>query len=389
MKVAYVALLPTRSIGIERHIEARAAAAHVEGIDDIDFYIIGEQGLGKNDTKNSKHLIRIPYDSTKHSIQYINNLFFRFRELSKIKDFSNYDKIVLRYTGADPSYNEFVKNYSVITEHHTNILSEMRAKTKADFSWVEKQIKKIRFFMEQRYGPNLISKCSGLIGVTNEIRKMELDRSKADIPSTAISNGINVESITPTGFKHFDGNSLNLAFVAAHISQSRTPWHGVDRLVRGITRYKGNVSINLHLIGQCELKTPKNIGKHRIFSHGVKSHQEYDTLMSQMNLGVSALAQHRIGLTQACSLKTREYLARGLPFLLGYDDPDFDVQNNSWLFQAPPNDEPIEFDKLVEHCNLLRSQSEKSIVESMRNHAKKNVDWRVKINEMWAFLESL
>ena len=39
-------------------------------------------------------------------------------------------------------------------------------------------------------------------------------------------------------------------------------------------------------------------------------------------LQVGSLGLHRIGLTEASTLKVREYWARGIPFLLSYEDTD-------------------------------------------------------------------
>ncbi|MCX7867577.1 MAG: hypothetical protein N2438_10690, partial [Limisphaera sp.] len=57
--------------------------------------------------------------------------------------------------------------------------------------------------------------------------------------------------------------------------------------------------------------------------HSSLNRLDYERLLSRADAGIGSLALHRLGLTEACPLKTREYLAYGLPVIIGYKDSDF------------------------------------------------------------------
>src|SRR5207249_2857500 len=57
--------------------------------------------------------------------------------------------------------------------------------------------------------------------------------------------------------------------------------------------------------------------------HGVLDRAQLHRLLAQVDVGVGTLALHRKGLEEASALKVREYLALGLPVVLGNADTDF------------------------------------------------------------------
>jgi hypothetical protein len=53
------------------------------------------------------------------------------------------------------------------------------------------------------------------------------------------------------------------------------------------------------------------------------------------DIAISSLAFHRSGLIEGCPLKTRDYLAWGLPTILGYKDSIFyDNQKPEWILEV-------------------------------------------------------
>ncbi|MDW8372856.1 MAG: hypothetical protein RMM29_04295 [Planctomycetota bacterium] len=56
--------------------------------------------------------------------------------------------------------------------------------------------------------------------------------------------------------------------------------------------------------------------------HGWLEPAQYRALLAQASVGIGTLALWRKRMRQACPLKVREYLAHGLPVIIGYDDPD-------------------------------------------------------------------
>jgi glycosyltransferase involved in cell wall biosynthesis len=161
-----------------------------------------------------------------------------------------------------------------------------------------------------------------------------------------IGNGINVNSI-PARKKSplWPANELNLIAVG-----TIAYWHGLDRLIKAINiiqdHHNTGYSINLKIVGDgpgrdkledlsAELGLTDNI-RFLGMLHGDELFREYENI----HLGVGSLGWFRSGVEEASPLKTREYLAVGMPTISATLDPDFDVQSDFYLMVS--NDEDIE-----------------------------------------------
>ena len=165
--------------------------------------------------------------------------------------------MVIRYGYAiDFSCNNFFKKYSgkIITEHHTNEVWE----TKLEAKNLKRKIKLLR---EINNSPKLLEKTAGIIGVTNEIRKIQLNKINIDKPSIVISNGIDIGSVSFTRFQPFDNKELKLIFVSSAFRSC----HGLDLLIDSLHKYKGQYKIILLLIG--DIYYEDYIEKINNFSH--------------------------------------------------------------------------------------------------------------------------
>jgi hypothetical protein len=95
-------------------------------------------------------------------------------------------------------------------------------------------------------------------------------------------------------------------------------WHGVDKLT---ALAKARPDWTIHALGVSEVMfhgdRPKNIQL-----PGRLARKDYVPLVARCAAGFGTLALHRKQMNEACALKVREYLAFGLPVILGYTDVD-------------------------------------------------------------------
>lgn len=129
-------------------------------------------------------------------------------------------------------------------------------------------------------------------------------------------------------------------------------WHGCDLLIRGLANYYiqgGKRNIRLHLAGGgSELPNLKDLTAKvnltdRVLFHGILDRDASSALFDSCTLAVGSLGLHRIGLTVASTLKTREYLARGIPFLYaGEIDVPMDRKSDFFL-QIDSSERPVDF----------------------------------------------
>jgi hypothetical protein len=73
-------------------------------------------------------------------------------------------------------------------------------------------------------------------------------------------------------------------------------------------------------------------------------------LLNNYHIGIGSLSVYKIGLEEATPLKTREYIARGFPIIIGYTDTD--MVNHSefqmYCYQVPNNDSVINMNSLFQ-----------------------------------------
>jgi glycosyltransferase involved in cell wall biosynthesis len=166
-----------------------------------------------------------------------------------------------------------------------------------------------------RFGYHLLTRgrilrgASGFVAVTDEIAR-KITRSRR--PTLVLGNGIEMAAVAPLPPAH--GPRTSLVLIAAKPDEA---WHGVDKL---FALARALPQLDLHVIGAFAAEpaaVPANV-----YLHGFLQQAEYRSVLASADVGVGPLALHRKHMDEACPLKTREYLALGLPIIAGYRDPD-------------------------------------------------------------------
>ena len=104
------------------------------------------------------------------------------------------------------------------------------------------------------------------------------------------------------------------------------------------------------------------------------------------HIALDALAGFRKGLTETSSLKSREYCARGIPFIASSKDADFP---DGWEYvQKIPDDESsIDMKLVIDFANRVMADHEHPL--KMRKYAEEHLDCMAKMKILKEFLESL
>ena len=117
----------------------------------------------------------------------------------------------------------------------------------------------------------------------------------------------------------------------------------------------------------------------RVEFAGVHHGASLDSLFERAHVGLGSLALFRKGLSFASSLKSREYVARGLPFVSAGADPDFDPAPD-FVFMAPNTDRPLDTQALVQWYAGLRGDPH--LATRLRDYASRHLDFSVKIRTL-------
>ena len=378
MKIAYVNLiLSTSVLGLHKKIREQSKCAP----GNIDFYLLNRFENGRYDRVK---LVKI--HGNKKAYDY---LLRKFILIEKSIQLDQYDVVILRYPFVDKSSIDFAKKHNIISEHHSEEIYELKSNLINKSPTRLKLLSLARLILEYKYGMIYREQCRGIVAVTNEIRHKEVAKVKSHIPSIAISNGVDVESIKMTTFRPLKTRDLNLIFIASTLH----PWHGLQRILISLNKYKGDYNINLHVIGDIRTSIFKFPSKSKVIFHGVKDGLELDQIFSSGNLAISTMALHLKKLNEAASLKTREYTARGIPFILGYDDPDLnDIdRNHRFYLKVPNNDGVVDIERVITFTETLNNKYfiPSELSSYMRKYAFEKMDWKHKMQRYVEFCEQL
>ena len=279
------------------------------------------------------------------------------------------DIVYFRYPLADETLLHFVRAHPhIVFEHNTIEEAELQGHARHE---------------ERRYGARVIAGAAGACCVTDEILRYERGRAGVQLRGMVMGNGMAVETVVPPRFELPDDAVHMLC--ASHFA----PWHGVDRLLRGMKAHTGTTPFVLHLAGKgAELGRYALLARElgitaQVRIHGFCQREELDALTSRCHVAVGALGIHRKALGAAAAIKVREYCAQGIPFILSGTDPDFDPLPD-FARSVPNDDSPVDMRVVLELAQAVREKPQ--LREDMRRYAEERLDWRVKTRHMADFL---
>lgn len=201
------------------------------------------------------------------------------------------------------------------------------------------------------------------------------------LPTLSMMNGIDMRSTTPRR-PSYSPDDMNIVFAA-----NFSPWHGADRLLYGLSEYRqagGARTITIHLAGGgseiTRLKTlTKELDLEDVVFYDSLYPNELDELFDCCTLGVDCLGLHRrdgVG-TWSSSLKSREYLAKGIPSIYAGRLDVFERYPARFSMQVPSDESPIDFNKLIAFYDKLYSGTkEEKLIAEIREYGEKYVDFR-------------
>lgn len=204
-------------------------------------------------------------------------------------------------------------------------------------------------------------------------------------PAVNISNGIDVGA-TEKRVPSISPEEINILLLA-----SMCTWHGFDRLIAGLSDYNKKEKIILHFVGnegdgsleKWKLMARK-CEKGEIVFHGSLFGKRLNDMVNSCDIAIGSLGLYRNGIYEAGTLKAREYMSRGLPFV--YAGKDFDIPNEfPYALEVPNDDTPIDIDQIVEFAHKVSTDS--CCVDIMRQYAVETMSWESQLKKVIVYLE--
>ena len=380
MKIGYVIRGDPRRPSISRKVQAQVQYLNLIPDCTVKLYTysLSNEQPGTAKIPNANYY----YFST--PIPNLRVLIFRrkvFQHLLQLTREDHHDVLYIRGIPNDPFVGHFLDRCpaKVVFEINSVQLYERLLQKRPWVGWYEE-------FFTRRALP----KASGFVAVSRSVGDYYAKLTNFKLPSLVLGNGFEVKSVSLRNPPPFDGKHLRMIVTANYAI-----WHGIDRVIAGLAAYTGHLELSLSIVGsgpilgELKLQVNRLNIADRVSFLGEIYGEQLDELFDQSHLAIGALAIHRKKLESASAIKIREYLARGIPFLISGFDDDLAAapEQERYYMQVPSDDSAIDFSILEPVAHQMLADA--GIAHRMRKYALEHVNMDKKMLELVSFLKQI
>ncbi len=206
------------------------------------------------------------------------------------------------------------------------------------------------------------------------------------IPAIVLRNGINV-----SGYKLRNLQNTDKTEILCMGKLQR--WHGYDRMIAGTINYKNthaHVPFQIHILGDGDARPmlmrqaeAGGLDNTIIDFPGIVVGDQLDEYFDRCTFAVESLGLHRAHLGHSSTLKSREYIARGTPFVYSLAIPGVD-ESCDFCCKVPTDETAIDMGALLQWAAALPDDCG----ERMREYAIRHFRWETQFEEMLKALEA-
>ena len=249
------------------------------------------------------------------------------------------------------------------------------------------EFKWLPIWLDRTLGKLIRKNSKGAIVNSEEIAIRQQKKCLGKYPCEIIPDAVDSSAFPVLSSKIF-GDNISMVFLKG--ASMDAEYNGLDRLMKGMVAYSGPRNYTLTILGNhtiLEERIAQNLGlQGRVFFKKATYGTELNKELEKHHLGVGPLAVHRKGISATSSIKTREFLARGLPFFIAHtDDELFATPGCSAFFEVFHADENyIDLYSLEDIINRLNNIPDYPV--KMRAIAQQYFDYKIKIPRWFDFI---
>lgn len=220
------------------------------------------------------------------------------------------------------------------------------------------------------------------------------DRVIFGIPTIHIMNGIIVDDIPMVSGRNVsERGGVNLIAVAL---MRRA--HGYERCIQGLARYyqrNPDRRIEIHFVGEGEEKeyyqslvSQLHLEEY-VFFYGSQAGKELDLIYNKADVGLGFFGLYKDRMDTISSLKSVEYLAKGLPVASGCIEDVMRYTDGEKFFKIFPNDKSaIDIKEIVNFYDSVynNNRDRNSVHKEIRTFARKTVDMSVVMKAVMQYI---
>ncbi len=211
------------------------------------------------------------------------------------------------------------------------------------------------------------------------------------IKTIPMINGVDMELISPIHPTLEDGAIHIMAIAKIEW------WHGYDRFLKGMAQYYqsgGQRGIVLHLVGTGEAHASlvamvKGLGLEScVIIHGYKVGKELDEIYNRCHLGLISLATQDKDVYVHSTLKSRDYLAKGLPTMATGMTDVFIGVDYKYNLELPMDAEIVDMNLVIDfYDRIYGSMTREEVIAEIRAFAERTVDINITMAPVVRYLK--
>jgi glycosyltransferase involved in cell wall biosynthesis len=313
VRIAYLAHgVEGKRSGVRTKILAQAATwAQLDPNVEVGVFVRCESG-SEADWRGETHVVKARASRA--------GIFGRFiqRELLSL-DLAGWkpDLIHLRQSTVSPTVVVLTAAVPTVVELNTLDLAELRPRSR------------LRYHYARATRSLVLRRARGLVVVAAEIATHP-SVGVLGRPTIVVPNSIDLTSYSPLG------PTGNVTPRVAFLGAPRLPFHGLDKIERLAREFP---AWTFDIIGpggeELILENPN------VTAYGLLDAADYVPILARADVAIGPLAMHRKEMTEASPLKVAEYLAYGIPTIIGYSDTRFPA-GAPFLLQIPNTENNVE-----------------------------------------------
>lgn len=306
--------------------------------------------------------------------------------------YNDIDFFYFRYPEAGSLLNTFCSKYGkkTIFEHLSIEEFEIKLHTQENpfglspsklFSWLE--YSKLPLWREYLFGKTMRKNVK--LGICNSKEIADFQNRKSGGIYQCIIGGDAFEVVAyPLKTRPILEQELRMVFLKG--ASTSADFNGLDRIIKGIANYQGSFKLKLYILGHqldAEKDTVSKLNiEDKVKLMSPKRGEELFDFLKDIHIGIATLGLFRKGLNETTTIKVREYIALGLPFIFAYTDPDLNEEAKEFALEFPNDDSIIDMGKVTEFAK--KALVDKELPQKMRNYAEEHLDYEVKMKHLYS-----
>lgn len=271
----------------------------------------------------------------------------------------NIKRTYIRYPLSDVWFIDFIKT---LKKWNIKMVLEFPTIPYDGEGWVRRP-QEDKYYREQLY--KYIDCCTTYASYNNVF----------NIPCIPLVNGVDIKEQKEKQYRKKDGSIVLLAVA------SLEKWHGYERIIQGMHIYYsngGNRNIIFNIVGKGnQLKYYQTLVEEyrlckNIVFYGKLTGEKLDEIYDNSDIAIGSLGLYKIGIQSNAPIKLREYCAKGIPFVYGYDDISFN-QNQYFGYQVTNDVSPVDMNEIINFYNNMYDG--RDFIKNMRQYTLLNLTW--------------